>query len=68
MFNIVKGEIMGNPLEVKVYDDLEKALRNLKRKVVREGVFKELKKRRFHEKPSIRRKRKKLEASRKRPS
>lgn len=68
MFNIVKGEIMGNPLEVKVYDDLEKALRNLKRKVVREGVFKELKKRRFHEKPSIKRKRKKLEASRKRPS
>ncbi|OGW13208.1 MAG: 30S ribosomal protein S21 [Nitrospinae bacterium RIFCSPLOWO2_12_FULL_45_22] len=58
---------MGNPLEVKVYDDLERALRNLKKKVIQEGVFKELKKRRFHEKPSVKRKRKKLEASRKRP-
>lgn len=58
---------MGNQLEVRVYDDLERALRNLKRKAAREGVFKELKKRRFHEKPSVRRKKKKLEASRKRP-
>jgi len=65
--DIDKGGIMGNPLEVKVYDDLERALRNLKKKVIQEGVFKELKKRRFHEKPSVKRKRKKLEASRKRP-
>jgi small subunit ribosomal protein S21 len=57
---------MGNPLEVKVYNDLERALRNLKRKAAQEGIFKELKKRRFHEKPSVRRKKKRLEASRKR--
>lgn len=47
-------------------NNLEKAMRVLKRKLIREGVFKELKSRRFYEKPSERRKRKNKEAQKKR--
>ncbi len=57
---------MENPLEVKVQDDLEKAIRVLKRKIARNGILKELKKRRFYEKPSERRKRKRMEAAKRR--
>ncbi len=57
---------MENPLEVKVTDDLEKAIRVLKRKIARNGILKELKKRRFYEKPSERRKRKRMEAAKRR--
>jgi len=50
-------------LEVKVQSrDIEKALRNLKKKLQLDGVFGELKKRRFYEKPSVKKKRKQLEA------
>ena len=41
-------------------------MRVLKRKLIREGVFKELKSRRFYEKPSEKRKRKEKEAQKKR--
>ena len=51
-------------IEVRVSGDLEKALRLLKRKVQREGLHRELKRRRFYEKPSIRKKRKRAEAAR----
>lgn len=47
-------------------NNLEKAMRVLKRKLIREGVFKELKSRRFYEKPSEKRKRKSKEAQKKR--
>ena len=47
-------------------NDMEGALRRLKRVLQHEGVFKELKKRRFYEKPSVKKKRKRLEAERKR--
>ena len=47
-------------------NNLEKAMRVLKRKLIREGVFKELKSRKYYEKPSERRKRKKEEAVKKR--
>ncbi len=47
-------------------NNLEKAMRVLKRKLIREGVFKELKSRRFYEKPSEKRKRKTKEAQKKR--
>lgn len=47
-------------------NNLEKAMRVLKRKLIREGVFKELKSRRFYEKPSEKRKRKEKEAHKKR--
>lgn len=52
-------------LEVKVFDnDVEKALKILKNKLSKSGLFKELKLRRAYEKPSVRRKRKAIEARR----
>lgn len=52
-------------MEVKVIDnDVEKALKVLKNKLSKNGFFKELKLRRSYEKPSVRRKRKALEARR----
>ena len=47
-------------------NDIEKALRELKRNLQRDGLFKELKRRRFYEKPSVKRKRKQLDAERRR--
>ena len=56
-----------SPLEVRVEgDNLGRARSQLKRKMAAEGVFKELKRRRFHEKPSEQRKRKMREAARRR--
>ncbi len=54
-------------MEVKVIgNQLEKALKVLKRKLAQEGTFKEIKKRRFYEKPSVKRKRKQQEALKRR--
>ena len=53
-------------IEIIVNQNLEKAMRVLKRKLIREGVFKELKSRRFYEKPSEKKKRKEKEAFKKR--
>jgi small subunit ribosomal protein S21 len=53
--------------EVKVLDDqLEKALKILKRKLAQDGTFREIKKRRFYEKPSVKKKRKRQEAAKRR--
>lgn len=53
--------------EVKVFDDqLERALKILKRKLAQDGTFKEIKKRRFYEKPSVKKKRKQQEAAKRR--
>ena len=41
---------------------MDRALRVLKRKLIEEGVFKELQERRFYEKPSERKRRKKRAA------
>jgi small subunit ribosomal protein S21 len=49
-------------MEIMVEGALDQALRVLKRKLAKEGVFKEWKKRAFYEKPSVRRKRKRTEA------
>lgn len=55
------------PLEVEVSDgDLERAFKNLKKRMAFEGIFKELKRRRYYEKPSEEKKRKKEEAERRR--
>ena len=52
-------------MKINVYDNqIEKALKALKRKLAKEGVLKELKKRKFYEKPSVKRKRKSKEAQR----
>jgi len=37
-----------------INNQVERAMRELKRMLIREGLFKELKKRRFYSKPSIR--------------
>ena len=50
-------------MEIRVEGSLDQAMRVLKRKLAKEGVFKEMKKRAFYEKPSVKRKRK--EAKRK---
>ena len=52
---------MPNPLEVDVNGDLERAFKNLKKKMAFEGIFKELKRRRYYEKPSAEKKRKREE-------
>ncbi len=55
------------PIEVAVdNDNVDRALRALKRKMANEGVYKELKKRKFFLKPSEQRKRKQREAERRR--
>jgi small subunit ribosomal protein S21 len=52
---------------VKVYEnDIERALRTLKRQLQKEGLFKEIKKASFYEKPSEKKKRKQREAKKKR--
>ena len=53
-------------LEVVVQDNenLERALRRFKRKVQRSGLYSELRKRRYYEKPSAQRKRKREAAIR----
>jgi small subunit ribosomal protein S21 len=52
-------------LEVIVSHNIEKAMKILKRKLIKEGLFKELKSRRYYEKPSERRKRKEKESRKK---
>lgn len=54
-------------MEIKVFgNDIEKALKILKRQVQRDALFKEVKKRSFYEKPSEKKKRKQIEARKKR--
>jgi small subunit ribosomal protein S21 len=54
-------------LEIRVDDrNIEKALRLLKRKIQHDGLFRELKNRRFYEKPSLKKKRKRREAQKRR--
>ncbi|TVR01234.1 MAG: 30S ribosomal protein S21 [Deltaproteobacteria bacterium] len=47
-------------------DNVNRALSQLKRMMAREGILKEVKIRRFYEKPSIRSKRKRRDAERRR--
>jgi small subunit ribosomal protein S21 len=54
-------------LDIKVHgNDVEKALKLLKRQLQKEGLFREVKQRSFYEKPSVKEKRKRREAMRKR--
>jgi len=54
-------------LEVTVYQNqVERALKVLKRQLTKDGLVKELKRRRFYEKPSLKKKRKQKEAKKKR--
>jgi len=59
------AKVRKHPVEVSVRDNnVDQALRALKKKLQREGVFREMKLRRHFEKPSQRRKREKAEAVR----
>lgn len=54
-------------MEVRVQDNqIENAIKALKRQMAKDGILKELKKRRAYEKPSVKRKRKRQEAKRRR--
>ncbi|HLB01964.1 MAG TPA: 30S ribosomal protein S21 [Nitrospiria bacterium] len=54
-------------MKIKVINDqVEKAIKTLKIRLAKDGVFRELKRRRFYEKPSVRKKRKQAEAKRRR--
>lgn len=51
---------------LKEGDSLDWALKQFRRKMIRSGLFKDMKKRRFYEKPSAARRRKSAVAKRKR--
>ena len=60
-----KPPARGENVEVSVRDnDVDQALRALKKKMQREGIFREMKMRRSYEKPSEKRAREKAEAVR----
>jgi small subunit ribosomal protein S21 len=65
-FDSLRGRSLGaTGMQVFVRDnDVEQALRILKRKMQREGVFREMRRRRFYERPSDRTSREKTEAIR----
>lgn len=50
-------------MEIKVLgNDIDRALKTLKNKLQKEGLFREIKNRAFYQKPSVKRKRKQAEA------
>jgi small subunit ribosomal protein S21 len=50
-------------LEIKVQgNDVERALKMLKTRLQKEGLFREIKKRKYYDKPSVKRKKKQAEA------
>lgn len=52
-------------IEVEVRGDIEQAIRLLKKKLQMDGIKRELKRREYYEKPSVRKRRKQAEAKRK---
>lgn len=65
VFDGPKGAIRLKEIAVKVYDnDIEKAMRILKKKIQNDGLFKRLKLKKSYEKPSEYRRRKMREALR----
>jgi small subunit ribosomal protein S21 len=54
-------------LKIEVFDNqIEPALKALKKEMLKGGIFKEMKRRAYYEKPSVKRKRKQAEARKKR--
>jgi small subunit ribosomal protein S21 len=63
----VLGRTEEKLLEIKVQNNqIENAIKSLKRQLIRDGILKELKNRRAYEKPSVKKKRKQREARRRR--
>jgi len=53
-------------MRVEVHDNqIESALKTLKKGMLKDGLFKEMKKRAYYEKPSVKRKRKAVQARKK---
>jgi len=51
-------------MKVRVFNNnIEKAIKDLKRKLAKEGFFAELKEREFYDKPSVKKKKKSLKAA-----
>jgi small subunit ribosomal protein S21 len=54
-------------VEIQVVDNnIEKALKDMKRQLQKSGLLKEIKRKSFYEKPSVKEKRKRMEARKKR--
>jgi small subunit ribosomal protein S21 len=54
-------------MKVVVQDNqIEKAIRDLKKKLTKEGFFSEIKERRFYDKPSVQKKKKQAKAAKRR--
>ena len=54
-------------VKIDVFDNqIEPALKALKKELLKAGIFKEMKRRAYYEKPSVKRKRKQAEARKKR--
>jgi small subunit ribosomal protein S21 len=62
---VVVPAAVASAAEEKIVD-IEKAIRVLKRKIQRVGIFRELNNRMFYEKPFIKKKRKRIEAQKRR--
>ena len=62
--NTPEGSVISLEVIVQDNESLDRALRRFKRKVQRSGLYSELRKRRFYEKPSAQRKRKREAAIR----
>ena len=64
-----KFEFKRGYLDMKVVvrdNQIEKAIRDLKRKLTKEGFFSEIKERRFYDKPSVQKKKKQAKAAKRR--
>jgi small subunit ribosomal protein S21 len=54
-------------LKIEVFENqIEPALKALRKEMLKDGVFKEMRRRAYYEKPSVKRKRKQAEARKKR--
>lgn len=61
------GDKGARALKIEVFDNqIEPALKALKKEMLKGGIFKEMKRRAYYEKPSVKRKRKQAEARKKR--
>jgi len=64
---LIPATLKGYTLTIQVYvkdNNLEQALRSLKKKMQREGLYKEMKLRKHYEKPSLKKAREKEESIR----
>ena len=67
-YNIIKiNKQRDGVMKVIVQNNqIEKAIRDLKKKLTKEGFFSEIKERRFYDKPSVQRKKKQAKAAKRR--